>query len=235
MKSFFKKIKLVSLVGGGLALTLAGCKLDDNDAPEAPAIAYVALYNASPNSPGLSIMVDRRVINNNSFDYADHTGYLRFYTGNRLLEFGPYGANNVVSDTTVNFAIDKAYSVFVVDTYQNQDVLILNDDVGQPASGKAKVRFLNLSPDAPDVNLAVAGNDTPLFKDQSFKEPSEFIEVDAKEYDFQVKLASGNSDMLLSLPDINLQDGWMYTVLIRGYHTPPGGSNAVLSAEVIVD
>ncbi|HZY79364.1 MAG TPA: DUF4397 domain-containing protein [Cyclobacteriaceae bacterium] len=235
MKNLFRKIKLVTLVGGGLILTLAGCKLDDNDSPTAPATAYVSLYNASPNSPGLNIMVDRRVINNNSFDYADHTGYLRFYTGDRLLEFGPYGANNVIADTTVNFQVDKAYSVFIVDSYQKQDVLVLNDDTAQPGTGKAKVRFLNLSPDAPGVDLAVAGNDTALFKDQSFKQTSEFIEIDAKAYDFQVKAGSGNNELLLSLPDINLQEGWIYTVLVRGYRTPPGGSSAVLSAEVIVD
>jgi hypothetical protein len=235
MVNFFKRIKFFTLVGGGLALTLAGCKLDDNDTPVQPATAYVSLYNASPNSPGLSIKVDKRTVNGNAFDYAEHTGYLRFYTGDRLLEFGPFGASNVVADTTVKFEEDKAYSVFVVDDFQNPDVLVLNDDTPQPATGKAKVRFLNLSPDAPEINLAVAGNDSALFSGQSFKETSDFIEVDAKEYDFQVKLTSGNGDMLLSVPDINLQDGWMYTVLVRGYRTPPGGSSAVLSAEVIVD
>jgi len=231
-----KQMKFFALVGGGLTMLLAGCKLDDDNANAvAPAVAYVALYNASPNSPGLNIMVDRRIINNNSFDYAEHTGYLRFYTGDRQLEFGPYGANNVVADTTVKFEVDKAYSVFFVDSYQKPDILVLSDDAPQPASGKARIRFLNLSPDTPDVNLNVSGADSALFKGQSFKEKSEFIEVDAKEYDFLVKLSSGNNDVLLTVPDINLQDGWMYTVLIRGYRTPPGGSSSVLSAEVIVD
>ncbi len=228
-------MKLFALVGGALAILLAGCKLDENDSPDLPPVAYVSLYNASPNSPGLNIMVDRKVINNYSFDYADHTGYLRFFTGDRTLEFGPYGANNVVTDTTITFEEGKAYSVFVVDAYQDADVIVLSDETTQPASGKAKIRFLNLSPDAPDINLAVSGNDTPLFTGQSFKEKSEFLEVDAKEYDFQVKLASGNNDLLLSVPDAILQEGWTYTVLVRGFQTPPGGSSSVLSAEVIVD
>ncbi|HMJ70873.1 MAG TPA: DUF4397 domain-containing protein [Cyclobacteriaceae bacterium] len=238
MNSLVKRMKLFALVGGGLMMVLAGCKLDDNDSPELPPVAYVSLYNASPNSPGLSIMVDRKVINNNSFDYSDHTGYLRFLTGERMLEFGPYGANNVVADTTVKFEDGKAYSVFVVDNYDKADVLVLSDDTSEPASGKAKVRFLNLSPDAPDVDLAIAGtdsaSDSAVFTSQSFKEKSEFIEVEAKNYDFKVKMASG-SDVLLTVPNATFQDGWSYTILVRGFRTPPGGSNSVLSAEVIVD
>ncbi len=233
-----KQMKLVALVGGALTILMAGCKLDDNDSPELPPVAYVSLYNASPNSPGLSIMVDRKVINNNSFDYSDHTGYLRFITGERMLEFGPYGANNVIADTTVKFEDGKAYSVFVVDNYDHADVLVLNDDTSEPATGKAKVRFLNLSPDAPEVNLDIAGTDSTgdstLFASQSFKESSEFIELDAKLYDFKVKLAS-DENVLLSVPNATFQDGWTYTILVRGFRTPPGGSSSVLSAEVIVD
>jgi hypothetical protein len=228
-------MKYFALVGGALTILLAGCKLDETDSPDLPPVAYVSLYNASPNSPGLSIVVDQRVINNYSFDYADHTGYLRFFTGDRKVAFGPYGASNVIADTTVRFEDGKAYSVFVVDNYNQPDVLVLSDETPTPASGKAKVRFLNLSPDAPDVNLAVTGNETPLFSGQSFKETSEFMEVDAKEYDFQVKLASGNNDVLLSVPDAVLQEGWTYTILVRGFQTPPAGSNSVLSADIIVN
>jgi hypothetical protein len=234
MNSVLKQIKLVALVGGALIFVLAGCNLDKYENDPLPPAAYVSIYNASPNSPGLSIIVDQKTINNNTFDYAEHTGYLRFYTGARNIGFGPYGASSVDADTTVTFESDKAYSVFVVNTYQDADVLVLSDDTAEPAAGKAKIRFLNLSPDAPEVNLYAEGNETALFSGQSFKEASDFIEVDAKELDFQVKLASGG-DAILNVPNARLQDGWIYTILVRGYRTPPGGSTAVLSADIISD
>lgn len=233
MNNLIKQTKLFTLVGGGLMLGLASCNLDDDKDAVLPPTAYVNLYNASPNSPGLNIIVDQRVINNNSFDYADQTGYLRFYTGDRKLGFGPYGADNVVADTTVKFEEGKAYSVFVVDNFQEPDFLILSDDTPQPADGKAKIRFLNLSPDAPEVNLLEA--DSALFSGQAFKETSSFVEVDAKVHNFEVKLTSGNGEVLLTVPNAGLTSGWTYTVIVRGYKTPPGGSNAALSAEIIPD
>jgi len=62
----------------------------------------------------------------------------------------------------------------------------------------------------------------------------DFVEVDAKKYAFNVKLASG-SDVLLTLPNAVLLEGWSYTVVVRGFKTPPDGSDKVLSAELIVD
>jgi hypothetical protein len=233
MKEIYKKVKLLSIVGGIFLLTATACKLDENDAEPLPPVAYVSIYQASPNSPDLNIFLDSKVIDY-GFEYTDHTGYLRFITGNRTLQFGPSGADNIVIDTTMKFEEAKAYSVFIVDTYQNADILVLNDDTNAPAAGKAKVRFLNLSPDAQEVSLSEADASAPLFTGLAFKEPSEFVEVDAKKYNFVVKNASGDN-VLLSLPNAILLEGFSYTVLVRGFTTPPGGSTSVLSAQLIVD
>lgn len=231
MRDYWKKGKLLSIVGGIVLLVASGCKLD-NEEPLPPA-AYVSLYQASPNSPDLNIILDTKVIAS-SFEYADHTGYLRFFSGQRKLQFGPTGASNIVVDTTMKFEDAKAYSVFVVDTYEKADLLVLNDDITGPGEGKAKVRFLNLSPDAPEVDLVVTDTGTPLFTGKAFKETSDFVEVDAKKWGFSVKLASG-AEVLLSMPNAILMEGWSYTIVVRGYKTPPGGSDKVLSAELIVD
>lgn len=232
MLDLFKKVKLLSIVGGIFLLIVTGCKLDENDPEPLPPVAYVSLYQASPNSPDLNIILDDKVISN-GFEYADQTGYLRFLTGNRTLAFGPSGADNVVIDTTMTFEENKAYSVFVVDEYEDVDVLVLSDNTDTPAEGKAKVRFLNLSPDAPEVSLKEADSTSALFEGQAFKEASEFVEVDAGKYSFEVNDASG--DVKLSVPNATLLNGFSYTVLVRGYKLPTHGSTNVLSAEIIVD
>ncbi len=232
MRFFLKNVKLLSIVGGIFLLAMS-CDDGGSDAEPLPPVSYVSLYQASPNSPDLNIILDDKLINN-EFKYTDHTGYLRFVTGERTLEFGPAGASNIVADTTLKFEEGKAYSIFVVDTYQNADILVLNDDTDAPASGKAKVRFLNLSPDSPELNLQEVEMSSPLFTGLEFKEPSEFVEVDARKYNFAVKTTSGEN-VVLSLPNAVLLDGWSYTVLVRGFKTPPGGSTSVLSAELIVD
>jgi hypothetical protein len=233
MKSVLKNVKLLSIVGGAFLLTMAGCDVTSDADEPLPPVSYVSLYQASPNSPDLKIVLDQKTIAN-SFEYTDHTGYLRFFTGDRKLEFGPASADNIVLDTTMKFEENRAYSIFVVDTYQKADILVLDDNTDVPAEGKAKLRFLNLSPDAPEIELAEANVEKALFEDQAFKETSEFIEVDAKSYDLVVKAADGDK-VLLSLPNTVLLKGWSYTVIVRGFKEVPGGSTSVLSAELIVD
>jgi len=216
-----------------LALTIASCSSDDGDVSPVE-VAYVSLYQASPNAPGLDIRVSNRQINYYPFEYTDHTGYLRFYPGSRDLSFSPVNADNIVADTSLVFEPNRAYSVFVVDNYDNLQMLKLEDNAAAPEAGKAMVRFVNLSPDAPALDLMSETANDPWFEDQAFIETSEFMEVNANNYSLMVRSAEDES-INLNLPNVELQNGWYYTIIVRGYNTPPSGNNNVLSAEVLVN
>jgi hypothetical protein len=222
------KILVVAL----FVLTGASCR-DEGDEMDVP-VALVSLYHGSPDAPDLDIEVDDRDINFYPFEFADYTGYLRFYTGERNLKFGPYAASNIAIDTTVTFERNNAYSVLVVDEYENAGIVVLLDNSATPAEGKAKVRVIHISPDAPPLDFAEGDSPTTLLDNLSFREASDFMEVDAREYDFQVRTSS-SSEVVLTLPDINLQPRYYYTVIIRGYATPPGGNPNVLSAQIVVN
>lgn len=214
----------------GALLLSAGCGDDDKNTPIP--VAFVSIYQASPDAPELGIVVDNRQINSFPFDYSEYTGYLRFYTGSRNLRFTPYGADNVVVDTTLNFEEGRAYSIFLVDDYKKADILVL-EDVGDGTEGTAMIRFLNLSPDAAAVNLEAEGHAAPVFASQSFREPAVFKSLDPIVYDFRVESATGET--LLELPDTQLQAGRFYTILMRGYQKPPAGNNNRLSGQILAE
>jgi len=232
-KMFYAGMGLVSACA---SLILVGCDLNDADtAQPAIPVSFVSLYNASPDAPALDIEVDNRQINSYPFGYADYTGYLQFYTGNREIRFTPHGANNVVADTTVTLVDSQAYSIFVADEYQKASIVTLADSAANaPASGKAMVRVINLSPDLAPASLKEKNAAINIATNLAFKKASGFAEVDAKSYSFQITTAEA-SEPVLSLDDITLREGGFYTVVVRGYHTPASGDTRVLSAEVVTN
>jgi hypothetical protein len=95
------------------------------------------------------------------------------------------------------------------------------------------IRFVNLSPDAPAVDIVSEKlGDDQNFKGKNFKDASSFMEVDADSYSFAVK-AAGSDQVLLTANDINIQPGGFYTVILRGFANPPAGVTNVLSLEVL--
>ncbi|KYG75438.1 DUF4397 domain-containing protein [Roseivirga echinicomitans] len=212
---------------------LSSCNNDDGDSlPEN--VAYVSLYQASPNAPAMDIGIDNRQLNIYPFDYTDYTGYLRFYTGSRYFEFTPANANNVVADTTWTLSAGRTYSIFTVGNYNDLKVLKLEDNSDAPSDGKAKVRLVNLSPDAPTLEVKADGQTDPLFSGSNFMDASDFTELTAAEYDLMVTSPDDNG-IQLNVPDIKFQNGYYYTIILRGYHVPPAGNNNALSVEIIVN
>lgn len=209
-------------------LFMAGCKLDDNKVQPAVPVSYVALYNASPDAPGLNVSVDNTQINVQPFDYSAYTGYLRFYTGQRHFTVGPANGSNVVVDTTVNFVANKAYSVFVVDNYNCASLLVLSDSASTPPAGKAVIRLINLSPDAGTVHLSVKGS-SELGTGEAFKGASSFLTIDAATTTFEIT----GDGVSLEVPAETIHDGGYYSIVVKGYKTPPSGSKSVLNAQLL--
>lgn len=220
------------LLSVALIVLLASCLDDDDDFVAQPTeIAYVSIYHAAPDAPELDIVVDGRVINNNPFEYSSYSGYLNFYTGSRKITFNAVNADNALVDTTFNFENGKVYSLFAVNTLPDVKALLVADSAASPATGKAMVRFVNLSPDASAFDISV-DDSTPLFSGQSFKQATPFTEIDADTYTFDVKNA-GSADAVISAKDVEILPGRYYTIVTRGFVTPPAGNDHVLSVEVL--
>lgn len=237
MNNFLENIgsRLRSIIGCLLlVVVLASCMDDDNDNITQPIpVAYVSLYHTSPNAPELDVVVDNNRINSQPFGYTDYTNYLNFRTGDRNFRFNSFNASSALVDTTFNFIDGNFYSLFVINDLSKIEAIVVADSSEAPATGKAKVRFIHLSPDAPAVNIGLDDESaTPLFDSKNFKQVTDFVELDAKRYSFNLTNA-GTQQELLSAEDIQLREGRFYTIIIRGFVNPPAGNNNVLSVQVV--
>ena len=215
-----------------LMALLVSCMEDDDDFVTEPIeVAYVSIYHAAPDAPSFDIIVDDRVINTWPFDYTSYSGYLNFYTGDRNFRFSSTNADNALIDTTFNLADGQAYSLFAIDKVSELEALLVVDSADAPSEGMAMVRFVHLSPDAPAFDISIAGK-TALFEGKSFRQSTAFTEIEAGNMAFEVKDAGG-SEPIVSTGSLDIRAGAYYTIIVRGFATPPGGNTNVLSVEVL--
>ncbi|MFN3693937.1 MAG: DUF4397 domain-containing protein [Ignavibacterium sp.] len=227
----FKKMLYVSLAII-FTLSLSACSDDENTtAPTPTAKANVLVVHASPDAPGVDLLVDNTVAGTN-LTFPNNTGYLSVNAGTRNIKVNVTGTSTTVIQANLNLMENKNYSVFAVNQVSAIEPLVLEDNLSSPASGKAHVRFIHLSPNAPAVNITLTDG-TVVFNNVPFKGSVDFTPLNAGTYNLQVRDAATNQTVVLELPNITLQTGKIYTVFAKGFL---GGTGAQqLGAQIIVN
>lgn len=215
-----------------VAVTLVtGCNNDESTSPTAPTPqARVMAVHASPDAPAVDLLVDGTVVGN-GLAFPNNTGYLTVNAGTRNVKVNVSGTATTVINANVPVSAGGNYSVFATGPVASIGALVVADDLTAPATGKAHVRFIHLSPDAPAVDVAVTGGPV-LFANKSFQEYTAFTPVDAGTYNLEVRPA-GSASVVLSLPGITLQAGKIYTVFAKGFLS--GSGSQALGAQIIVN
>jgi hypothetical protein len=175
---------------------------------------HLRFIHASPDAPAVNIMVDGRI----AFPHLTY-GRVTHYI---MLESDTYNvkvvsadrSQTVVIDADLSLESDKRYTVMAVGELANIEPLVLEDDTETPEWGKAKVRVVHASPDAPAVDVTVKDGDT-LFSNVSFKDATDFQPVDAGTYNLEVG-GTGGGDVVLTIPWASLSSGSATTLVVLG-------------------
>ncbi|MGZ3872263.1 MAG: DUF4397 domain-containing protein [Mucilaginibacter sp.] len=210
--------KSVAVIGAVCILSamLSSCiKSHTSDTP-APPVALLSVIQASPDQPLLDFSLDGTRVNLNSIAYGDDLDYFRAYAGSRRAAFSKNGVvgTSVISDT-ITLKQNVAYSLFLINKASTPQYLFLTDSLTQPTAGNANLRFVNVSPDAPAVDLAV--KDGAVFvPNKAFKGHSSFLPIQGKRYTFEIRKA-GTTTVLATLNNVEVTPGYVYTILFRGF------------------
>jgi hypothetical protein len=190
--------------------------------------ARVRAVHASPDAPAVDILVNDGVAFANA-PFKGITDYATLDSATYNIKVVPTGAKEPVV-IEADLALEgKDYTIVALGKLENIDPLVLVDNNSAPAAGKAHVRFVHASPDAPAVDIAVKDGPT-LFSNIAFKGVGDYLPVDAGTYDLQVKIA-GTETVALDVPGLALADGTVYTVFAMGL----AGGDPALTAIPSVD
>lgn len=203
-----QKLVMVALFGALVALLMA-------PAAFAADMARVRVVHASPDAPAVDVWVNgNKTLTNVPFFTA--SDYLSLPAGSYDIQVVPTGKTEpaVIDAKGVVIEAGKAYTIAAVGKLADIKAQIYADNLAAPAAGKAHVRVIHASPDAPAVDVKVANGPT-LIPNLAFPKDSGYLPVDAGSYDLQVTPA-GASAVVLDLKGTKLDAGKIYDVFAVG-------------------
>lgn len=217
----FKSLIVLSLA----VIFLASCKNDDDDLPQ-PDLAALNVVNASPGQTTFNFALDNQIVNGPALTFTGQTGYLSAYSGDRKFDVTLGGTTQVVLTDTLKLEKDNYYSVFI-SGQTPLSTLLTEDDLTAPATGKAKIRFIQLSPDGGRLALGIKGG-AELFPERAFRTASEFISVDPAEYTMELTNSGGTA---LTETKVTVTAGKIYTIWAGGLLEGTGNAQISLHAD----
>ncbi|HEU5300549.1 MAG TPA: DUF4397 domain-containing protein [bacterium] len=193
-------------------------------------MARVRVVHASPDAPAVDVLVDgARAIAGLGFKAA--SGYASVPAGRRTFQVFPAGTamGTPVIEVAPTLAAGKDYTVVAFGRLDGITPGLFEDDNRAPAAGKARIRFIHGSPNAPAVDIAVTGGPV-IFRNVAFKAASAYVEVDAGTYNVEAR-AAGTSTVALAVPGVRLEAGRTYTVIAVGLLGETPALSVVLTAD----
>ncbi|MFC5285035.1 DUF4397 domain-containing protein [Pedobacter alpinus] len=215
LSNWVKKSSVKALVFGFGVLTLSSCLKNDND-NVAPNYSALAIINASPGLQPFDFVIDNQIVNQGSFDFTERLPYVNIFSGNRRIGIYKDQTADSIKTGSILAQPGKYYSLYVVGQPANLEFLTITDSVAATTTGKAQIRFLNLSVNSPSLKLNY-GVDSLLINNLAYKNHSNFVEIPGgKRYNFTVKSDDVNGKTAES--NVLIESGRIYTVWASGLY-----------------
>jgi hypothetical protein len=204
---------------------LSSClKSSNNIQQNTQPAAYITVLQASPDEPPVDFYYGGEKINQNSLSFGQGLSYFGVASGQQGVYFYAPSLNSpLLAGDTLTFAASTYYSIFLDNTTAKPGILALIDTLKTPASGTAGVRVIDLSPDAPAVNLVIQGGST-IASNLTFREHTSFLSVTGGTYTLNIVSASSGT-ALATLPKVSLSAGYLYSIVLEGLYNSTNSSD----------
>lgn len=229
-----RSVLTATIAGVGCILLMLSSCVKTNTASVLQQTALLTVIQASPDEPPLSFFINGQAMTQNPLSYGSGLNYFSVITGQTLTGTF-YQASNFtpVASGQLNISANTAYSLFLDSTAANPGMLLLTDSLVKPASGKAGIRFVNLSPDAPAVDLVIQGGQT-ITSNKSFKGHTGFLPVTVPSGAIFQVVKAGTTTVLATYSAGTITANNLYTLIFEGLNTPLNSTDQ-LSIDVITN
>ena len=185
--------------------------------------AYVQVANSAEGSAPQDFYLDNSKVTTSAVAYGQSSTFITSSTGDRMGAFKNSGSSSTNTSVNLSLSGGQYYTVFYLNGNEHTTV---QDDRTKPQSGKARIRFINLSSAlSSNVDFALSGG-AKLVSAVGFKGASDYYDVDPAST-FSVT-ASGSSSAIVNIPT-TIQAGHIYTIFVSG------DTNATISYHLVTE
>jgi hypothetical protein len=175
--------------------------------------AQLRVLHASPDAPAVDVYVNgSKAISNLAFGEVSSTASLP--AGTYDVKVTAAGGTDAVITAKLPLEAGKHYTVVAEGKLANITAKVVEDKLVGLDAGKAQLRVVHASPDAPAVDVAVKGG-AVLVPNLAFPNASDYLAVDPMTVDVEIR-AAGTNTVALSVPGLTLEAGKVYTVYAIG-------------------
>ncbi|MFL6144160.1 MAG: class F sortase [Labedaea sp.] len=183
---------------------------------EASSGAFLRLAHLSPDTPAVDVTVTplrdpKSATTINGVGYGDVSGYSRIDPGGYTIAMRPAGAaptTKPVISATLDAAAGRAYTVAGLGHFADLALRVLEDEIGLPPSGQARMRVVNAAPLAGDLTIRREG--TAVIEHTDFGQASSYVLLPAGPTTLNLAPRRAADT---SLP-VTLDAGGVYSVLV---------------------
>lgn len=187
-------------------------------------MTHIRVLHAIPNGPNVDIYLNEDLVIE-GLAYSRFTSYLPVNPGEydvTVYQSGT-GTDPIISEK-LTVPADDILTVAAIGVIENPSLYPIPDPPTPIEDGKSAVRFVHLSPNAPEVDVYFhkspvmkdAEMGTPLFNNVSYKDFTAYSQQAPGEYTMRLTPAGGK-DVVLYVPNINLKANSYYSIYAIGF------------------
>lgn len=176
IRQFFK-LSIICLLA---VIVLNSCEKDNSSKKEpVRGEAKVKFINASQNAQPVDFYINDTKINTSALAFGESSEYIKIESGTQINKVNKE-VNILDVQTQFSYVPTLSYTSFFVEDREGRgDILTFEDNLGAIEAGKARIRFINLSPYFSNAINVSLGKDDLLVNSLPFKESSSYFMVQA--------------------------------------------------------
>jgi len=184
----------------------------------------IEVLNLSPDLQPVNLYINFLQQGTNSFSYSINSGYFFVNSIDTPMQVRTASTTtNTVNLLNIDSLLlpNHKYSLFITGLYLTDSltyILTRDDTAKTPRVGFGKLRFVNASLPRTNLNITVNGTLDSTFTNVPFKKVTNYVQLPAGIYTFQVTPTNSPSTILPTpgLQSITIQDSRLYTLYTNG-------------------